>query len=316
MSLAQTLIRRLLFSFLTLLFLSLVTFLAAEIAPGDQATYRAGEKASPEAVERLREQLGLNRPWPIRYGEYIGGVARGDFGRSFFDSEEPVSAIIGRNLPMTLQIAALAIGLASIFGILFGTIAGVWREGWPDRTVLIVSTLGVTIPTFVLAPLFVYFFTERLDILPGRWSLDRVAPDYYYLAMPVLILAARPMAQITRLCRASMIDTLRQEFMRLALAKGVPPVRRIVRHGLRNAILPVVTAIGTNFGILLTGSFIIERFFLLPGIGRESIEAIQRGDTPVIQATVLIAGALFLFVNLLVDLLTPIIDPRVREAQI
>lgn len=316
MTLAQTLFRRLIYSLLTLIFLSLVTFLAAEIAPGDQATYKAGEKASPQAVERLREQLGLNRPWPVRYGEYVSGVVRGDFGKSFFDAEEPVGDIIARNLPMTLQVAALSILLASILGILMGTIAGVWREKWPDRTVLIASTLGVTIPTFVLAPIFVFVFTERMDVLPGRWSLDRVAPDYYYLAMPVIILAARPMAQITRLCRASMIDTMRQEFMRLALAKGVPPVRRILKHGLRNAILPVVTAIGTNFGILLTGSFIIERFFLLPGIGREAIEAIQRGDTPVIQATVLIAGALFLFINLLIDLVTPLIDPRVREAQI
>lgn len=316
MSLAKTLLRRLLLALVTLLFLSFVTFVADEAAPGDRATVLAGDKATLQTVERLREQLGLNRPWPIRYAEYVGQLARGDLGNSYYGTKEPVKDIVARNLPMTLRIAFFSIILASVLGILMGSIAGTFKDKWPDRTVLVVSTLGVTVPTFVLAPVLVLIFTERLDMLPGRWAPDRVASDFYYLLMPVLILSARPMAQITRLCRATMIDTLGLDFMQMAIAKGVPPVPRIIRHGLRNAILPVVTAIGTNFGYLLTGSFIIERFFLIPGLGREAIEAIQKGDTPVLQATTLLAGALFVLVNLLVDLVLPLLDPRIREAQV
>lgn len=316
LSLAKSLALRLLYAVLSLIFISLVTFLADEVAPGDQATLLAGEKGSLETVLRLREQLGLNRPWPVRYGEYLGGLFQGDLGRSFHGTKEPVADIVGRTLPMTITLAFWAILLAALIGITLGTIAAVRQNRPTDRGVLVLSTLGVTVPTFVLAPLFVRLFTETWDVLPGVWSQSRVAPDYYYLLMPVVILAARPAAQITRLCRASMIETLQQEFIKLAKAKGVPPLRLTLRHGLRNAILPVVTAIGTNFGFLLTGSFIIETAFLLPGIGATAIEAIKKGDTPVIQATVLIAGGLFVLINLLVDLLLPILDPRIREAQV
>lgn len=316
MTLAKALLKRLLYATLTLLFLSLITFLADEMAPGDQATLIAGEKASLETVERLREQLGLNRPWPVRYGEFLANAARGEFGNSYYGTKEPVRDIVARNAPMTLKIAAFAILLAAFFGTLMGVIAGIWRDKWPDRFVLVFSTLGVTIPNFVLAPLLVLLFAENLDVLPGRWSPDRVAPDFYYLILPVVILSLRPMAQITRLSRASMIEVLRQEFMRFATSKGVPFFRKIVKHGLRNAWTPIITAIGNNFGILLTGSFIIERAFLLPGLGREAIESIQKGDTPMIQATTLLAGGLFVMVNLVVDLIAPTLDPRIKESQI
>lgn len=315
-SLAKSLLLRFLYAGVSLIFISLVTFLADELAPGDQATILAGEKASLETVLRLREQLGLNRPWYERYGDYLGGLAQFDFGNSFHGVREPVIDILRRTFPMTMTLALSAIVLAAIIGILFGTLAAVRENRSADRAILIFSTLGVTVPTFVLAPLFVKLFTEQLDLLPGVWSTSRVAPDYFYLLMPVVILSLRPAAQITRLCRASLIETLQQEFIKLARAKGVPPARLIFRHGLRNAILPVVTAIGTSFGFLLTGSFIIETAFLLPGLGSTAIEAIRRSDTPVIQATVLVAGALFVLINLLVDLALPILDPRIRESQV
>lgn len=315
-SLAKSLGLRLFYAVLSLLFISLVTFLADEVAPGDQATVLAGEKASLETVLRLRDQLGLNRPWPIRYGEYLGNVFHGDFGKSFHGTKEPVVDIVARTLPMTALVAFCAICLAAFLGIILGTIAAIKQNGPVDRSVLVVSTLGVTIPTFVLAPVFVKIFAEHFDVLPGQWAAELAGPVWMYLIMPVVILSARPAAQITRLCRASMIETLQQEFIKLARAKGVPPGRLFIRHGLRNAILPVVTAIGTNFGFLLTGSFIIETAFRLPGIGATAIESIKKGDTPVIQATVLIAGALFVLINLLVDLALPVLDPRIREAQI
>lgn len=308
--------KRLLYATITLLFLSLVTFLADEMAPGDQATVLAGEKATQATVSRLREDLGLNRPWPVRYAEFVGKAARFDFGNSYYGTKEPVAKVVKKNLPMTVTIASLSICLAAFIGIVLGTIAGSKENKGTDRTILILSTLGVTIPTFVLSPIFVIVFSQNLDLLPGQWKADRVAPDFFYLLMPILVLSARPAAQITRLCRASIIEALQQEYTKLAIAKGVTRSRLIFRHALRNAILPVITSIGSNFGILLTGSFIVEQAFLLPGIGREAIEAIQKGDTPLIQATTLLAGAMFVFVNLTVDLLVPILDPRVREAQV
>lgn len=316
MQLLKQILLRLSFGVVSLLFISFVTFVADEVAPGDAATIPAGEKARAEDVEALRRRMGLDRPWPIRYVEFVGNAVRLDFGNSYTGAREPVSKIILRGLSMTLRVASLAILLAAGLGILLGTIAAVRQNRFADRAVLTLSTLGVTVPNFVLAPVLVYIFALQLDVLPQTWEVNRVAPDFYYLLLPVVILALRPMAMLTRLTRASVVDTMQQEFVRLAVAKGVPPLRLVFKHVLRNALLPVVTAIGTSFGFLLTGSFIVERAFVIPGLGREAIEAIQKRDTPVIQATVLLAGALFILVNLLVDLLLPLLDPRIREAQV
>ncbi|MBV6458802.1 MAG: Glutathione transport system permease protein GsiC [Fimbriimonadaceae bacterium] len=316
MKLVRSILLRLLYGTLSLLFISLITFAASSLSPGDPAQRIAGEKASPETVQRIRENMGLDRPWPERYVKFIAGATKFDFGQSYYGTKEDVGTIIKRNLPMTLKIAAMAILLAAILGILMGTLAAVYENRFADRSVLVLSTLGVTLPNFVLAPILVYIFYLKLDQLPATWSTTLVVPEIYYLILPVVILAARPTAQLTRLTRASMIETLNQDFIRLAIAKGVPSLRLIFRHALRNAILPVVTAIGTNFGFLLTGSFVVETIFTLPGIGREGILAIQRNDIPMVQATVLLAGAIFILINLLVDIALPVLDPRIREAQV
>ncbi len=308
-SLSKNLAIRFLFAILSLIFISLVTFLADEIAPGDQATVAAGEKASVETVNRLREQMGLNRPWPVRYGEYVSNALRGDFGRSSTGSKEPVADIVKRTLPLTGILAFSATVVAAVFGIVFGIIAALKENRWPDRSLMLISTLGVTIPTFVLGPLFVQLFALKMDVLPAYYN---DTPEG--LLLPVIILALRPMAQITRLMRSTMLDVMGMDYIRLAVAKGVPPFRLITKHALRNAILPVITAIGNNFGILLTGSFIIETFFGIPGLGSTAIIAIQAGNSTVIQITTLIAGGMFVLINLLVDLLNPFIDPRIREA--
>jgi peptide/nickel transport system permease protein len=307
---------RLLFGLVSLLFISFVTFLADEVAPGDAATALAGEKATLAQVERMRRDLGLDRPWPVRYVEFVGDAARGDLGRSYFRTREPVKDILAQKLPVTMKIATFAILLASLIGITLGTFAAVTRDRLPDRSVLTLSTLGVTIPNFVLAPLLALLFAVKLDLLPQTWSTRMVAPEFFYLILPVSILAARPAALLTRLTRASMIDTLQQEFIRTATAKGVPRGRLLIRHALRNAILPVITAIGTSFGFLLTGSFVIERAFTIPGIGSATIEAILQGDMPVVQAGIMVTGTIFIVLNLLVDILLPILDPRIRESQV
>lgn len=316
MRLARAIFLRFLYGVLSLIFISFVTFLADEIAPGDAATVEAGEKATPAAVARLREQMGLNRPMMVRYGEWLVNIVQGDFGKSYYGTKEEVTVIVKRNLPTTLKIAGLAIVLAAFVGILLGTLGAVYENRFADRAVLTVSTLGVTIPNFVLAPILVLYFAVNKDWLPQNWSPQLVAPEFYYFILPVCCLAARPMAMLTRLTRASMVETMKQEFIKLAVAKGVPSLRLIFRHALRNAILPVITAIGTSFGYLLTGSFVIETFFTLPGIGRETIEAIQKGNMPVVQACILVTGLIFITINLLVDLLLPVLDPRIRESQV
>lgn len=316
MRLAKAILVRLLFGLVSLIFITFVTFIADEIAPGDAATIQAGEKATLEMKERLRHQMGLDRPWGIRYVEYLGDIARFDFGKSYYGTKEPVTTILQRSTPMTIKVASLAMLLACFLGIGMGTWAAIKENKLADRGILTLSTLGVTLPNFVVIPILVYIFAVQMDLLPNSWEVNRRASDFYYLLLPVVVLSLRPMAMLTRLTRASLIETLKQEFMRTALAKGVPPFRRIVRHGLRNAILPVITAIGTSFGFLLTGSFVVETAFNMPGLGSTAIEAIQKGDTPVVQACILLTGMMFVLMNLIVDILIPILDPRVREAQV
>ena len=310
---------RLLYGAASLVFISLVTFLADEIAPGDAALVRMGEKNfTMERYLQLKHEMGLDRPWPVRYWEYMVNASHGDFGESITGTRDKVTGILARDLPISIQLALLATLLAATVGILLGTVGAVFENRAADRFSLSVSTLGVTVPNFVLAPVLAYFFALKLGYLPLTWKPEDLmdAPKIYYMVLPVVVLAARPMATLTRLTRASMIDTLNQEFIRLAVAKGVPSMRLYLKHALRNAILPVLTGIGTSFGFLLTGSFIVENAFTIPGIGHEAIAAIKKGDTPVIMACVIVTGAMFIVVNLLVDLAQQVIDPRIRESQV
>ena len=313
--LAQAISLRLLFGVLSLVFISLVTFVAGELTPYDAATIEAGDKGGAR-VQEIRHRMGLDRPWYVRYVEYVNHSAHGDFGKSFYGTKEDVSAIIARTLPMTARIAFMSITLAAIIGITFGTISGIYSARAPDRAILTLSTLGVTVPKFVLAPVLVYILAVQMGRLPVAWEEPRAAADWYYYILPVCILAARPSALLTRITRSSMIDTLQQEFIRTAIAKGVPRGRLYICHALRNAILPTVTAIGTSFGVLLTGSFVVENAFLLPGIGKQTIEAMTQNNMPVIQACVMVTGLLFILLNLIVDIILPILDPRIRESQI
>lgn len=301
---------------LSVLFVALVTFLADEIAPGDGALARAGEKASVETINRIRAEMGLDRPWPVRFVEYVGNAARGDLGNSYFGAQEPVTAVLGRSVPMTAKLAGFAILLAVGVALVLGCVAAVYENRWPDRLALGVSTLGVTVPNFVLIPLLVLVFVLNLDLFPLTWEDPLRGPEFYYLVLPVVVLAMRPMAILTRLTRASMIEALGMEFMRFARAKGVPLRARVLKHGLRNALPPIVTSVGTSFGFLLTGSFITETAFAIPGLGKAAIDAIERRDTPLILGTTLVAAVLYIVVNLIVDLIQPLLDPRLKEAQV
>lgn len=311
-SLMRRILARLFWAIPTLIFISLVTFTAGELAPRDAATLKAGDRATKEVVDRIREEMGLNRPFLVRYGEFVWGAVRFDFGQSLFQPRK-VNDILLEGIGMTGMLAICAIVLASLMGILLGGVAAVWHNKVPDRLAVSFSTLGICIPSFVLAPILVYVFAVKMEMLPVSWGPDASSNPIPYLILPVFILSLRPSALITRLTRAGMIETLSQDFVRTAFAKGVPFWKVIIKHAFRNTLVPIVTAIGTTFGFLLTGSFILETIFRIPGLGLASIRAIQQSDYPVIQATVLLFAVGFIVINLIVDLLLPLIDPRIRE---
>jgi peptide/nickel transport system permease protein len=315
--LTKAILLRLLYGVLSLFFISFVTFLAGANAPGDAAVILAGEKASQESVQNIRHKLGLDRPWYVQYGDYVWKAAHFEFGNSLYGMHQPISKLLAEKAPNTIIVALLAILLASIVGITLGTLGAIFRGRPPDSAILSISTLGVTVPNFVLLPILAYLFANVWHKLPGDWhAAISQYTEWHGRLLPMVVLAARPMAMLTRLTRASMIDTMQQEFIKTATAKGVSPMRLIFKHSLRNAILPVISAIGVNFGFLLTGSFVVETAYSMPGLGSFAIEAISQRNTPAIQATVLVTGAMFIFINLLVDLILPILDPRIREAQV
>jgi ABC-type dipeptide/oligopeptide/nickel transport system permease component len=297
---------RLLQAIPTLLLISFLTFIMGYLAPGDPIRMILGERSDPQAVAQVRRELGLDQPWYVQYGRFVWNAVRGDFGISLYN-RRPVGDIIRESFPATATLAVLAILLAITVGILAGVVAAVWHNRLPDRLSMAGVVLGISVPNFVLATLLILLVSVRLGWLPvAGWG----APED--VVLPVLVLAARPSASIARFTRTSMLEVLQQDYIRTARAKGVPEPFVILKHALPNALLPVVTVIGNAFGYLLTGSFIVETVFAVPGVGYKSIEAILRRDYPVIQATTLLFAFLFIVVNLLVDILYTRLDPRVR----
>lgn len=303
---ARYVLSRLLQAIPTLLLISFLTFILGFLAPGDPIRMILGERSDPQAVAQVRRELGLDQPWYVQYGRFVWNAVRGDFGISLYN-RRPVGDIIRESFPATATLAVLAILLAVTVGIPAGMVAAVWHNRLPDRLSMVGVVLGISVPNFVLATLLILLVSVRLRWLPvAGWG----APEY--LVLPVLVLAARPAASVARFTRTSMLEVLQQDYIRTARAKGVPEPLVILRHALPNALLPVVTVIGNAFGYLLTGSFVVETVFAVPGVGYRSVEAILRRDYPVIQATTLLFAFLFIVVNLAVDLLYTRLDPRVR----
>ena len=298
----------------TLLAISALVFFSAYLAPGDPADAILGEKATPVTKARLRHQLGLDAPPLTRYVSYVGGiVAHGDFGVSY-QTREPVKQILARGFPNTALLASLALLTSLLIGIPLGILAAVTVNRLPDRIAMVLALLGVALPSFVLGPALVLLLAVRMGAFPviGFSVAESGRNTPIFFVLPVVVLAARSTALIARLTRSAMLDVLSQEFVRTARAKGLSTGAVLFKHALKNAFPPILTVAGTTFGYLLSGSFVVETFFTIPGIGNESISSILKRDYPVVQGLSLMMAAGFVGINLIVDILYGVLDPRAR----
>lgn len=302
-------VTRLLAAIPTLLILTFVAFLLNSAAKGDPAmnALRAGgSDPTPEAVAEYREQLGLNDPLPLRYVAWVTDAVQGDFGRSFVDQRE-VSDILGERIGPTLRLGIAAFVFSTLLGMTMGVVFGLFANSWLDHTGRVTSLLLASIPSFWIALLLITYVSEKLGWLPvaGYGGIR-------YMILPVLALSLAPAATMMRFTRSAMIEVWRQDYVRTGRAKGLRRSLLVVRHALPNALLPIVTLIGLRFGQILAGAIVIEAIFAWPGMGSALITAISGRDLPVIGAYVLLAGVLFILVNLVTDVSYAFLDPRIR----
>jgi peptide/nickel transport system permease protein len=303
-------LQRLLFTIPVLIGVSVLTFLMLHLVPGDPvaAMFVGQGGVSKEAMEQAREQLGLNDPLPVQYLNYMKGLAQGDLGTSI-RTKQPVSSMIVNNLPATIKLTIASMILAVAIGIALGVIAAIRRGSLIDSFVMLVGLAGVSMPSFWLGLLLISVFSIRLHWLPiiGGDSLKG-------LILPAFALGFAAAATIARMVRSSVLEVLSEQYIVTARAKGLNERRIIIRHALRNAMIPVLTVVGLQFGGLLAGAVIIEQVFARQGIGRMLVTALQGRDFPVAQGGVLFVASVYVIVNLLVDLLYGVVDPRIRAA--
>lgn len=309
--------RRLLITIPLLVLITLGVFSLVLIIPGDPAqTLAGGARASPAEVAHIRHVLHLDQPFLAQYVRWLSGVVHGQLGNSLFKGQS-VAAGIRERLPVTASIAAGGMVLAVVIGLPAGIVAGLRPRSWTDRVVSFGSSLGVAIPDFWLAMLLVVVLAVNLKLLAplGYVQFSQSPYEWFlHLIMPWLALGIGGAATVARQTRGSMIDTLRQDYIRTAEAKGLSPARVIGKHACKNALSPVVTLIGIQFGYLLGGTFIIEQIFSLPGLGTYMLDAISTKDLPVIQGVALITALMFVLINLVVDVLYGYLNPKVRLA--
>jgi peptide/nickel transport system permease protein/oligopeptide transport system permease protein len=298
-------VRRLALSIPTLFGVLVVVFLLLYVAPGDPVQEMVGERADPETIARLRKELHLDEPLLKQFTLYTGGVLRGDFGNSYI-TQRPIIQDIRERFPKTLLLAGSAMLLATILGITLGVLSARNPGGWFDRLGLGVAYLGISFPVYWVGLILILVFAVILKWLPpsGYGGLK-------YLILPALALGSRSIAFLARVTRSSMLDVLGGDFVRTARAKGLKERVVVVRHALRNALIPIITVLGLDFGYYLTGSILTETIFSWPGLGRYVVNAITRRDLPAIQGSVLFLSVVFVLVNLLTDLAYAKADPRV-----
>ncbi len=310
------LIRRLAGAFLVLVLVSLMSFALIWLVPGDPAAAFLDASATPEQVAKLRSALGLDLSLPQQMLGWYGRILSGDLGQSILLNRSVTAALIER-LPVTLSLAALALAFAVFFGVAAGIVAAVNHNRWPDQAVMTTALLGLSVPDFWLGLVMVLVFAVSLGWLPsGGFTPFMESPGQWLRGMilPALTLGLVQVGFIARMARASMLDTLSQDYVRTADAKGLAKLHVVLRHALPNAMIPILTVIGIVSGALLGGAVIVEQVFSIPGIGRLIVGAIASRDFPVLQGGLLFLAVVYLAINLVVDILYAVVDPRVRLA--
>ena len=286
---------------------SAITFFMGFFAPGDPVTILLGEKGSATQIERVKRQYGLDKPALVQYGRFLWNAAHGNLGLSYAYPGRSVTEMVSKGFAVTLQLGTLAMICAGAVGVLLGIVAAVNRGGPLDLFTMFMAIAGVSLPNFVLAIAMMYLIGVKLHWLPvSGWG----KPAHFVL--PAFVLGTRAMTFIARITRSSMLDVINQDYVRTARAKGLSQAVVIFKHAVRNALVPVVTVLGTTLGGLLTGAFITEVIFSVPGIGQVALNAITTRDYPVIQVSTLLIATVFIAVNLIVDLSYGIVDPRIR----
>ncbi len=312
---------------LPLLFgITVVVFSLMKIIPGDAAVVLLGQDATPEAVAEMRRALGLDKPLVVQLGRYLVDVARGDLGESIFRNE-PVTTSIAARLPATIEVAVTALFFALALGLFLGVASALRRGSFIDVASMFLAQIGVSIPVFWLGILLMFWFAVEMNWLPAVGRGEALIPamgaaltgrpevlldSLRHLALPALTLGLHSAAVISRLVRASMLETWGQDFVRTAFAKGLPGWRVVSLHALRNALLPVSSVIGLRFGALLGGAVLTETIFAWPGLGQLAVTAISQRDIPLVQGIILVFALMFSLLNLGVDLLNGALDPRIR----
>lgn len=317
-----------------LLGLLVLVSLLIEFIPGDPARVMLGQHVSEAALEQLRERMGLNRPFYMRFGSYVANLFQGDWGDSIREGR-PVLAILAERFPATFELSLAAMIFSSIVGIAIGIVSAVKQYSFADYAGMVIALIGISMPVFWLGLMMIYVFALKVPIMPfggrlgtgvalnpvtGFYVLDAIIGAnwhalgnvLWHLIMPAIALGTIPMAMIARMTRSSMLEVLRQDYINTARAKGVRESIVMLKHGFRNALLPTVTVVGLNFGLLLGGAILTETVFAWPGLGSWLLDSINARDYPAVQGGVLFIGAIFIFINLFVDLSYAWINPKVK----
>jgi peptide/nickel transport system permease protein len=299
-----------------LLALSIASFALVHVIPGDPALVMLGGEGTPQQAAELRKQLGLDRPLPVRYWEWLSRVVRGDLGESLYNKTRVVDELIWR-FPTTLALVCLALLISVLIGVPAGLLSAVYRNTWIDHATRLLTLLSLSMPSFWLGLMLIIFFSLKLNLLPIVGYTSVVTDPWSglrFLILPSFALGTYLTALLARLVRSSVLEVLGQDYIRTARAKGLREQIVLFRHALRNALIPAVTVMGINMGILLGGSAVIETLFVLPGVGQLVITALYNRDLPVIQGLILYISVLYVLINLAVDLLYTYLDPRLRLA--
>ena len=307
-------IRRVLAIIPVMLIVAIFVFLLLRLTPGDPAAIIAGDMATPEQLERIREAMGLNPPIHTQFITWMGRLLQGDLGTSLI-SGTPVTTMVGQRIFPTINLALLTIAIAVAIAVPMGVLAAWRHRSWVDYAVMSFSVLGFSVPVFVIGYIFILVFSIVLGWLPVQGyaaPADGFGEFLYRAILPALTLATIYIALIARMTRASMLEVLGEDYIRTARAKGVKESRVLFRHALRNAAVPILTVIGTGFALLISGVVVTESVFNIPGIGRLTVDAILARDYPVIQAMILITSATYVVVNLIIDISYTVFDPRIR----